>query len=349
MPDNCAHDIYALHSAPFWLEPGSTTEYLVWPWLDFFCLMPLQGGIRQQLARAREDPVDAVADEPPAKLKTHRYGGRDNRAGHNVGDFLKSLYLIGRISAPEFQEGAAADANRPGCAAFSKQIAKTGTSGHHRYNTHRDTMTILSNQSDRPPVYDTDITVWDSRLERKVEQPCHFLLPSEILDYEVRKTGIENWVGIRDNACLQSTFETWCDDVELNHSDPDIMALGIWGDSAVISPSESLFILLVNVLSGICHKRFWVCAFGKKVMCQCGCFGRHTLDSIFRVLRWDLAALLCGERPSIRDDGVPFSESNRVGDKKRHRARKKNKKFLARAGVIQKRGAVTPPAPTHPR
>ena len=46
-----------------------------------FVFMPLQGGIRQQLARAREDPVDAVADEPPAKLKTHKYGGRDNRAG----------------------------------------------------------------------------------------------------------------------------------------------------------------------------------------------------------------------------------------------------------------------------
>jgi hypothetical protein len=307
-------------------------------------LMPLNGGIRQQLRRARDDAIAADADiadpgEPPAKLKTHRYGGRDNRSGLSIGQFLKGMYLIGRISAPEFQEGSAASSSSD---PISKKISKAGNSGAQRNTMHRDIMKVLDKATDRPQVYDTDICFWDRKTQSSVMQPCHFLLPSEILDYEVRKSCIEDWAGIRSNACLQSTFETWCHDVGLNHSDPDILAFGMWGDSAVISPSESLFVLLVNCLSGICNKRFWVCAFGKKAVCQCGCYGRHTFDSIFRVLRWDFGQLLSGERPSIRDDGVPFSDSKRIGDKARHKARLKNKRFMIRGGVIQKRGAVNP-------
>ena len=85
-----------------------------------------------------------------------------------------------------------------------------------------------------------------------------------------------------------------------------------------------------------------MCAFGKKVVCQCGCYGRCTFDAIFKVLQWDLGAMLCGERPAIRDDGVPFSLSKKIGDKARHKARLKNKRFMTRGGVIQKRGAVIP-------
>ena len=313
-------------------------------WVILALLMPLNGGIRQQLKREREVAVADVADldEPPAKLKTHRYGGRDRRPGQCIGDFLKGLYKIGRITSPEFQEGCEADSSRVGSDPLSQKIAKSGSSGRNKGVCHRDIMKTLGRQSDRPQVYDTDIDFWDSQTQSKVRQPCHFLLPSEILDYEARKSGIENWVGIHDNACLQSTYETWCHSVGLTHSDPDILALGMWGDSAVISPSESLFILLINCLSGICHQRFWVCAFGKKVVCQCGCYGRCTFDAIFKVLQWDLGVMKCGQRPAIRDDGVPFSLSKKIGDKARDLARRTNKRFKTRGGVIQKRGAVIP-------
>ena len=337
---------FALHI--FWLEQGSTDLHAMPQAYIILCyigvLMPLQGGIRQQLQRER--PAADVADEPPAKLKTHRYGGRDNRAGQSVGDFLKSMYLIGRITAPEFQEGAAASSSssRDGSDPLSLKVGKAANAGANPNSAHRDIMKILGKRSDRPEVYDTDIWFWDKQTQSRTKQSCHFLLPSETLDYEARKSGIEDWVGIRDNACLQSTFESWCNhpQIKLTHSDPDIVALGMWGDSAVISPSESLFILLINCLSGICHKRFWVCAFGKKVVCQCGCFGRCTFDSIFRVLQWDLGVMLCGERPAIRDDGVPFSQSKRTGDQKRHKARIKHKRFKMRGGVIQKRGDAFP-------
>ena len=65
--------------------------------------MPLAGGIRDQLRRAREvaEPAndDDIAEPPQTKVKTHRYGGR-NAEKQSIGNFLKDMYLIGRISGP---------------------------------------------------------------------------------------------------------------------------------------------------------------------------------------------------------------------------------------------------------
>ena len=303
--------------------------------------MPLVGGIRQRLERDRSaagfGDDDADADSLQSKVKTPRFGGRPTEA-KSIGRFLKDMYLIGRISGPEFQEGAAASIHSDATDALAKRVSKAGHTGGHRGNAHRDIMRQLNKSTDRPQVYESDVVFWDARANRQVLQPCDFLLPHEILDHEISKSRINDWVGLGRNISLQSTFEDWCADVGLNSSDPDLLALGMWGDSAVIGPSESLFVLLVNCLSGICHKRFWVCAFGKKVVCRCGCHGRHTFDSVFRVVRWSLQALLAGERPSVRDDGIPFSESKRIGDHARHKAHCKHKKLRMRGGCIQKRG-----------
>ena len=305
-------------------------------------VMPLSGGIRQQLRREREvaqagGDNEEPAEPPKVKLKTHRAGGR-NTENISIGGFLKSMYLIGRLSGPEFQEGSAATVKSQASDPLVKKVSKTGNSGAHRGNTHRDIMGHLDKLSDRPQVYGTDICFWDKRTESQVWQPCDFLLPHEVMHHEIGKGRLEDWAGIQNNPILQSLFEDWCGRVGLNSSDPDVLAFGIWGDSAVISRSESLFVLLFNCLSGICNRRFWVCAFGKKVVCQCGCFGRHTFDSIFRMLQWSFVALVAGLKPSIRDDGVPFSASKRVGDQARHKDFIKDKKLRARGGVIQKRG-----------
>lgn len=304
--------------------------------------MPLHGGIRQQLRRDREvaegaNDDEELAEPPPVKLKTHRAGGR-NTENISIGSFLKEMYLIGRISAPEFQEGSAASVNSQADDPITKKVSRTGASGAHRGNAHRDIMVHLGKQSDRPEVYETDICFWDSNTESQVWLPCDFLLPHEVMDYEIGKGRLEDWSRLRNNPHLQSTFDEWCAGVGLNSSDPDVLAFGLWGDSAVISAKESLFVLLFNCLSGICNRRFWVCAFGKKVVCQCGCYGRHTFDSIFKVLQWSFAAMLSGLKPSIRDDGVPFSASKRIGDKARHQDFVKNKRMRAKGGVIQKRG-----------
>ena len=57
-----------------------------------------------------------------------------------------------------------------------------------------------------------------------------------------------------------------------------------------------MFLLTYRLLNGDCRKRVWVVAMSKIMLCQCGCWGRHSFDAIFAVLRWSFLALIAGQR-----------------------------------------------------
>ena len=137
------------------------------------------------------------------------------------------MYLIGRISGPEFQEGSAASVHSEASDHLVRKVSKSGNSGTHRGNTHRDIMKHMDETSDGPQVYQTDVCFWDQTAGCQKMQPCDFLLPHEILDYQVGRGRLEDWAGIRNNGSLQSTFDNWCGDVGLDSSDPDVLALGM--------------------------------------------------------------------------------------------------------------------------
>ena len=82
--------------------------------------------------------------------------------------------------------------------------------------------------------------------------------------------------------------------------------------------------------------RLWVASYTKRVECQCGCRGRHTLERVFEVVAWSLGCLLSGEHPSVRDDGVPFKDSKCRGD--RRRARRAKERLKAKGGVVRMTG-----------
>lgn len=65
--------------------------------------MPLVGGIKQKARSTSDQPAPEV--EPPVKkMRSYATGGRSSSS--NMGQFLSSMYLAGRFSAPELQEGA---------------------------------------------------------------------------------------------------------------------------------------------------------------------------------------------------------------------------------------------------
>ena len=119
--------------------------------------MPLNGGIKQQLKRDRESAEsveagdhqdDGIDEVTQAKLKTHRAGGRSTNR-KSIGQYLKEMYLIGRLSAPEFQEASAASVHSSASDSLCSKISTTGKSGDHRYNCHRDIMKHLDKLTDR--------------------------------------------------------------------------------------------------------------------------------------------------------------------------------------------------------
>lgn len=72
-------------------------------------------------------------------------------------------------------------------------------------------------------------------------------------------------------------------------------------------------------------------------MCKCGCKGRCTLEDVFRVILWLLTVCVSGVYPLYRDDGVPFSQSSRVGDARRAAWGKARRKMRAVSGWFFKK------------
>ena len=117
----------------------------------------------------------------------------------------------------------------------------------------------------------------------------------------------------------------------------DIACIGLWGDGAPYHTRDSLNVLIFNVLSGRHNKRYFICGWSKRMTCQCGCGGRCTFDSVYKVCSWFMAAWKCGVYPAFRDDNVAFEDSNRVGDRQRAEWAKECRRMSSRGCCIQKR------------
>ena len=306
--------------------------------------MGKRGGVRQQLKRPA--PIACSSDgEEVANEGGRSYATGGRKRSRDIGDFLTSMFKIGRLSAPELQEAASATAaaSSAGSSAPSnddallRDLASAGAGGKYRGNIHRDVASKLNKRCAKPQVYSTKICLWDPDRQCQTWDWASCLLPHEILDAAVGTTSVEEWLGFPGNPALASTLEGWKDRVGLSGV-ANVAGVGLWGDSAVYNTRDGLYIMIINVLSGSHRTRFWVCAFAKSQVCGCGCYGRCTYDSVFKVIAWSFQALLSGEYPSVRDDNVPFSESRRVGDKARAGWAKDKRKLRIRAGCIQKRG-----------
>ena len=118
----------------------------------------------------------------------------------------------------------------------------------------------------------------------------------------------KEWVSFsEDQRGFQESMKKWGVRVGIQgHALSNVAAIALWGDSAVFTKRDSLHLLLFTVLSGPCRRRFWICGFNKKVLCQCGCFGRCTYDSIWAVIAWMFRALLAKQYPACDHTGQAF-------------------------------------------
>ena len=223
-------------------------------------------GVRQRLRQQTDDEDDfgpEVPQNPDDKaFRSYATGGRTRSKA--IGEFATSLYLIGRLSAPELQEGAAAAACASSEDDVVNNLAKAGASGEIRGNVHRDVMKKLGKRCRKPPLYGAKVTLWDEDRHQQVEDLVYFALPHETADDQVRQTAVAEWVGFENNANMEGTFEDWKARVGMHAATPNAAAFGLWGDSASYNTRESLFVLLFNFLSGRHRTRYWICAFGKK-------------------------------------------------------------------------------------
>ena len=138
-----------------------------------------------------------------------------------------------------------------------------------------------------------------------------------------------------DLAALQ-----WSNKVNVGSNDHLIAGVGIWGDGAVYNTRDSIILILFNILTGVAavQHRIWLACISKKSLCQCGCQGRCTLEPLWDVIGWSLRCALTKVYPTHRHDGIPFAQSNRLGDKLRAKWGAAQRRFKMVFGAIQMRG-----------
>ncbi len=117
----------------------------------------------------------------------------------------------------------------------------------------------MSRDSIMPELYKTKGVYWDPVNETKVESDMWFLLPHEIFHKVVKDPS--PWLGLDDRPNLLTTLQNTCD--RLNTPSADVAALGIWGDSAPYNTRDSLFLVVINALSGKHNDRS--CKFDKDI------------------------------------------------------------------------------------
>ena len=127
----------------------------------------------------------------------------------------------------------------------------------------------------------------------------NFLPIHEVLNHLFDPNEAETWCGISPaQEGFQIDLQEWGRRMGVDTTSGHWAGLGLWVDSAPSFKQDRVFLLTWRLLTGTVRSRYWLCCFfSKKEICQCGCFGRHTLDTIFAVAAWSMRALLAGQYP----------------------------------------------------
>ena len=130
----------------------------------------MKGGVKQQLkdefsGRRPLTDVDTqvdMANNSMSRQRTFATGGR--KRARTIGQYFTSMMLIGRLSAPELQEGAAAAKNSStnSCDTLIDELAKAGNAGSQRGNCHRDVVSKLGARAEgTPQCYAAKVKFWN--------------------------------------------------------------------------------------------------------------------------------------------------------------------------------------------
>ena len=144
-----------------------------------------------------------------------------------------------------------------------------------------------------------------------------------MLDFEITAGKEHEWSSVSPRqASVKADLDAWGSRTGIDVTSAPFVGLGLWGDSAPCSNKGSLYLLTSQVLTGEHNGRHWFAGFGKKALCRCGCFGRHTVDRVLQVYVWSVLALIAGENPSCGPDQEPLGDEfrrRRAGSKLRFR------------------------------
>ena len=248
--------------------------------------------------RKRRSSSDPVADEPPELMDS------DDDFENNV----KTLYLKNKLSAKDTANlvRSAHKRGAEGLDAF-KTIGKKQPK-----NAQRDLMRKFTRGSTLPKPYFANVPIKDRKTGDKAMVILPFLLVSELLVHIMFSFG----TGFRDiledppGSGFANMKRQWRADNNIP-ADDLVASLGMHGDGVSLGKQGSINVISWNITSMEGGERNMFTAIEKRDLCDCGCFGRCTLDSIMEIFRWDLMALYTGLWHTERHDGSAWLDTDK--------------------------------------
>ena len=189
-------------------------------------------------------------------------------------EFATKRFIRGSMSAVDVEELAATEA----CSHLAPKSAERKGSNHAR-----DLLRKLKKcAKHKPEVYACLVRLWDCKAPVPIEEDMHFLLPYEFVESD--EGAAEEWADLGSDPAVHATREEWA--TRMGVDTCGLVATGIWGDTAPFWARDSLMRLLWSPLGGPVsakaglsrRRRHWICAVAKRMMCDCGCNGRHTME-----------------------------------------------------------------------
>ena len=271
----------------------------------------IKGGVKQRLGLGKPKAKVPLRNDPLAAGLLDMYSAGDLAAGQ-VGALAaaassSSSAPLQRLSKSKGKPKAKATAKDKGSA-----DTRVGSSKHQCRNSSRALLRAMARESTLPLPYTAEVKVWDNLQEKQVTKPMAFMPIHDTLEAVVEHGGLEQWGSYDEQQRgFEERLKQWGQRVGVPQDDlSSFLPISLWGDSAEYNNNDSLYMIFFTVLSGLFRRRFWVCGFNKRMLCKCGCYGRHTYDDIWAVIAWMFRALLLQRHPSRDHTGKRFPKGS---------------------------------------
>ena len=257
-----------------------------------------------------------------------------------VTNFLSGQYKSGRLTAKEFAEGARAEcedteapnpvASRVAAAAPTKKYRTNAGERLDTRNTSRGIQRAFKSRSKGlPEAYTFSCPLWDVTGATSVDEEVSMILPHDLMDNLPEGSEFEYCSYDATQQGLYTDLREWGYRTEVDIDDGVPTAgLALWGDAAPYQARDSIYLLVLTILSGQHRMYYWLSCFTKRRTCACGCQGRHTFDMLFKVLAWSFRACMANRHPSVDHMGQLFDASS-------PRGRQAGQPIRARAALLR--------------
>lgn len=191
-------------------------------------------------------------------------------------------------------------------------IGQTSTSK----NQQRDLMRKILKGVKFPEPYYANIPVRDRNTGKRTTALLPFLLVHEVLVHIMVAFGR----GFGDILKISpGGLKDMKDDWVKTHSIPHgslVAPIGMHWDGVPFGDKDTMEVASWNLCSVPGSERNLFGCVTKKDLCDCGCSGRCTIDSILEMFRWCMLSLLVGKYPAKRHDNTDWQKTDKIRSQK---------------------------------